>query len=110
MRLIFVIFCILGLLGTAFAEKGYYEFIPGHGFTCGDNLCQSEYNEHCGICPEDCGCAPGFTCLPGAIEPKADDFGCIPEEYWETPPENPGICGTGFVLIALLGAVFVARD
>ena len=105
-----MILALLLVAALAAATPGYYEFIPGHGFTCGDNKCQTENDEHCGTCPEDCPCAPGFTCLPGATEPKADDRGCIPEGYWEKPPENPqGICGTGFVLAVLLGAAFVTR-
>ena len=107
MRMLIVLLLVAAL---AAATPGYYEFIPGHGFTCGDNVCQNQYNEHCGICPEDCGCAPGFTCLPGSSNPPSDDHGCIAEGYGETLPENPqSCCGTGFVLAALLGAVFVTR-
>ena len=43
------------------------------GACCGNGQCQAEYDETCGTCPADCGCACGEECQAGTCEFVACD-------------------------------------
>ena len=111
--LILLISPVFSQISTGLQPGECWELIPGHRACCGDNVCSNNAQETCGVCPQDCFCAPNFECNP-LDTTHADDRGCTPEGMNTPPSENgeseePSGCGSAAIVLGLLFLPLASR-
>ena len=122
MKLFLILTILFLVLSPAFADISSglqpgecWELLPGHVACCGDNKCTTSALETCGVCAQDCFCAPNFECNIFAADEYgnkiADERGCAPEGYDAQPSDSStsgessddggsSPCGSAAILIA----------